>query len=75
MAVGDDKTTPPPSASTLHLATTVTNIKNHIPLVLDTDEGNYNNWTALFRVQCIVCNVLDHIKSEQGIVFVIVCET
>ncbi|XP_076946697.1 uncharacterized protein LOC143618324 [Bidens hawaiensis] len=26
-----------------------------------TEEGNYNNWVALFKVQCTVCKVLNHI--------------
>ncbi|KAJ9546295.1 hypothetical protein OSB04_018838 [Centaurea solstitialis] len=56
--IGDSN--PPPTYG-IHPATTVTNIKNHIPLVLGTEEGNYNNWVALFKVQCTVCKVLDHI--------------
>ncbi|KAJ9557372.1 hypothetical protein OSB04_011986 [Centaurea solstitialis] len=58
---GDDSKPPSPPIYRIHPATTITNIKNHIPLVLGTEERNYNNWVALFKVQCTVCKVLDHI--------------
>lgn len=42
------------------------NIRNHVPLILGTEEGNYNNWVALFTVQCTVCQVLDHIIPPEN---------
>ncbi|XP_024969757.1 uncharacterized protein LOC112509123 [Cynara cardunculus var. scolymus] len=54
----------PPIIQPLHPATTVTNIKNQIPITLTTDGNTYNSWVALFKVQCTVCRVLDHILPD-----------
>ncbi|KAJ9552080.1 hypothetical protein OSB04_016125 [Centaurea solstitialis] len=59
MAGGDKNIIQP-----LHPATTVTNIRNQIPITLTTDGNTYNSWVALFKVQCTVCKVLDHIIPD-----------
>ncbi|KAJ9566516.1 hypothetical protein OSB04_002482 [Centaurea solstitialis] len=60
LMVGGDKNIIQP----LHPATTVTNIRNQIPITLTTDGNTYNSWVALFKVQCTVCKVLDHIIPD-----------
>ncbi|XP_059290258.1 uncharacterized protein LOC132043811 [Lycium ferocissimum] len=47
--------------SKLHPATTVTNIKSCIPIVLDYEGSQYNNWATLFKLHCRVNLVIDHI--------------
>ncbi|XP_060202446.1 uncharacterized protein LOC132630868 [Lycium barbarum] len=47
--------------SKLHPATTVTNIKSCIPIVLDYEGSQYNNWATLFKLQCRANLVIDHI--------------
>ncbi|XP_060198041.1 uncharacterized protein LOC132627007 [Lycium barbarum] len=47
--------------SKLHPATTVTNIKSCIPVVLDYEESQYNNWATLFKLHCHANLVIDHI--------------
>ncbi|XP_057522458.1 uncharacterized protein LOC130802457 [Amaranthus tricolor] len=51
------------SSSSFHHALTVTNIKNQVPLTLDMETVQYSSWVKLFRLTCIVYNVLDHIDS------------
>nr|XP_043633505.1 uncharacterized protein LOC122604700 [Erigeron canadensis] len=58
---GSDKDKQTTTTTPFHPATTVTNIRNHIPIILDSEEGNYNSWMALFKVQCTACKVLDHL--------------
>ncbi|XP_060202422.1 uncharacterized protein LOC132630838 [Lycium barbarum] len=48
-------------ASKLRLATTVTNIKSCIPIVLDYEGSQYNNWATLFKLYCRANLVIDHI--------------
>ncbi|XP_060211735.1 uncharacterized protein LOC132639296 [Lycium barbarum] len=48
-------------ASKLHPATTVTNIKSCIPIVLDYEGSQYNNWATLFKLHCRANLVIDHI--------------
>ncbi|XP_060195146.1 uncharacterized protein LOC132624372 [Lycium barbarum] len=48
-------------ASKLHPATTVTNIKSCIPIVLDYEGSQYNNWATLFKFHCRANLVIDHI--------------
>ncbi|XP_060185806.1 uncharacterized protein LOC132615256 [Lycium barbarum] len=47
--------------SKLHPATTVTNIKSCIPIVLDYEGSQYNNWDTLFKLHCRANLVIDHI--------------
>ncbi|XP_060195214.1 uncharacterized protein LOC132624450 [Lycium barbarum] len=47
--------------SKLHPATTVTNIKSCIPIVLDYEGSQYNNWATLFKLHCRANLVIDHI--------------
>ncbi|XP_060170860.1 uncharacterized protein LOC132601815 [Lycium barbarum] len=48
-------------ASKLHPVTTVTNIKSCIPIVLDYEGSQYNNWATLFKLHCRANLVIDHI--------------
>lgn len=41
----------------------VTNIKSHIPVVLDLDEGNYDAWRELFLTHCLCFDVLGYIDG------------
>ncbi|KAL2925823.1 Retrovirus-related Pol polyprotein from transposon TNT 1-94 [Bienertia sinuspersici] len=45
----------------IHPATLVTNIKTHVPIVLDYDGSQYNNWSTLFKLHCRAYLVIDHI--------------
>ncbi|XP_060183239.1 uncharacterized protein LOC132613215 [Lycium barbarum] len=47
--------------SKLHPATTVTNIKSCIPIVLDYEGSQYNNWATLFKLHCRANLVIGHI--------------
>ncbi|XP_076922250.1 uncharacterized protein LOC143583964 [Bidens hawaiensis] len=48
----------------IHPAVTVTNIKNFIPLVLETESSHYNSWAELFRIHCRAFEVTDHIDPK-----------
>lgn len=41
----------------------VTNIKHHIPLVLDLDVFNYDAWRELFLAHCLAFDVLGHVDG------------
>ena len=41
----------------------VTNIKHHIPLVLDLDVFNYDAWRELFLTHCLTFDVLGHVDG------------
>ncbi|XP_048619961.1 uncharacterized protein LOC111199915 [Brassica napus] len=41
----------------------VTNIKNHIPLILDLDDHNYDVWRELFHTHCLAFDVSGHIDG------------
>lgn len=41
----------------------VTNIKSHIPLILDLDDHNYDAWRELFLTHCLTFDVLGHIDG------------
>ena len=41
----------------------VTNIKTHIPLVLDLDVFNYDAWWELFLTHCLAFDVLGHVDG------------
>ncbi|XP_059316068.1 uncharacterized protein LOC132066889 [Lycium ferocissimum] len=47
--------------SKLHPATTVTNIKSCIPIVLDYEGSQYNTRATLFKLHCRANLVIDHI--------------
>ncbi|KAK9059530.1 hypothetical protein SSX86_020234 [Deinandra increscens subsp. villosa] len=47
--------------SKLHPALTVTNIKNFVPITLDTAKDNFNSWSELFRIHCRAFEVSDHL--------------
>lgn len=42
----------------------VTNIKHHIPLVLDLDVFNYDAWRELMQTHCLAFDVLPHIDGS-----------
>ncbi|KFK41202.1 hypothetical protein AALP_AA2G098700 [Arabis alpina] len=42
----------------------VTNIKSHIPLILDQDDHNYDAWRKLFLTHCLTFDVLGHIDGS-----------
>ncbi|KAK2395864.1 hypothetical protein QL285_057557 [Trifolium repens] len=44
-----------------HSAFAINNVKSIIPVTLDNDSNLYLSWSALFKVQARVHNVLDHI--------------
>ncbi|XP_045802803.1 uncharacterized protein LOC123896464 [Trifolium pratense] len=44
-----------------HPALSVTNVKSLIPITLDLESGQYHSWSALFKVQARVHDVLEHI--------------
>lgn len=41
----------------------VTNIKTHIPLVLDLEDHNYDVWCKLFETHCLAFDVSGHIDG------------
>ncbi|KAL2944396.1 Retrovirus-related Pol polyprotein from transposon TNT 1-94 [Bienertia sinuspersici] len=49
----------------LHPATLVTNIKQHVPVVLDYAGAEYNNWATLFKLHCRAYLVIDHITPAE----------
>lgn len=42
----------------------VTNIKTHIPLILDLDDHNYDAWRELFLTHCLAFDVLGHLDGS-----------
>ncbi|XP_071688414.1 uncharacterized protein [Rutidosis leptorrhynchoides] len=44
-----------------HLALTISNIKNMIPITLELDNSQYTSWSRLFKIHCQAYDVLDHI--------------
>jgi hypothetical protein len=56
--------------SKFHSAFAINNVKTIIPVTLENDSNLYLSWSALFKVQACVHNVLDHIippSEEQAI--------
>ncbi|KAJ9543733.1 hypothetical protein OSB04_023440 [Centaurea solstitialis] len=51
------------TASRIHPAQTVNNIRNLIPLTLDTQKVQYHSWVELFQVAARAHCVLDHIDG------------
>lgn len=41
----------------------VTNIKTHIPIILDTDDHNYDAWRELFLTLCQSFDVAGHLDG------------
>lgn len=41
----------------------MTNIKSHIPLILDLDDHNYDAWRELFLTHCLTFDVLGHVDG------------
>jgi hypothetical protein len=41
----------------------ITNIKSHIPLLLDLEKLNYDAWRELFSTHCNAFDVLDHVDD------------
>ncbi|KAL1190991.1 hypothetical protein V5N11_032164 [Cardamine amara subsp. amara] len=41
----------------------VTNIKHHIPLILDLEDHNYDAWRELFQTHCMTFDVSGHIDG------------
>ncbi|XP_057425919.1 uncharacterized protein LOC130719312 [Lotus japonicus] len=69
---GSNATPPPPKAdlapptptsakADFHPALVVSNIKNHIPLVLDMETDRYGTWAELFHIHARSHRVLHHI--------------
>ncbi|XP_073225734.1 uncharacterized protein [Cicer arietinum] len=61
--------TPPPSSSSspknpLHPALAVTNIKNHIPIVLELENFQFGTWVELFKIHARSHKVLHHIIPQ-----------
>ena len=56
------QTNPPQAAKpNFHSAFAINNVKTIIPVTLENDSNLYLSWSALFKVQARVHNVLDHI--------------
>ncbi|XP_010513681.1 PREDICTED: uncharacterized protein LOC104789728 [Camelina sativa] len=51
-------------AATTERAFGITNIKSHIPLILDMDDHNYDAWRELFLTHCLTFDVLGHIDGS-----------
>ncbi|XP_057433631.1 uncharacterized protein LOC130726387 [Lotus japonicus] len=51
----------PPVKSDFHPALAVTNIRNHIPIMLDVETDRYGTWAELFRIHARSHRVLHHI--------------
>lgn len=52
-----------PAAAANERAYCVTNIKSHIPLILDLDDHNYDAWREFFLTHCLVFDVLGHVDG------------
>ncbi|XP_022023390.2 uncharacterized protein LOC110923628 [Helianthus annuus] len=48
----------------LHPALTVSNIKSHIPIILEKESTHYTTWKTLFKVHCQAYEVLDHLAPK-----------
>lgn len=47
----------------IHKVFVVTNIKAHIPILLDLDRHNYDTWREFFTTHCEAYDALDHIDG------------
>ncbi|XP_022023623.1 uncharacterized protein LOC110923876 [Helianthus annuus] len=52
------------SHTPIHPVVTVNNIKNFIPLILDSQTEHYNTWAELFILHRKAYDVLDHLKPR-----------
>jgi len=52
-----------PVATALERAYGVNNIKNHIPIILDIDDHNYDAWRELFLTHCQSFDVAGHLDG------------
>lgn len=52
--------------ASIERASGVTNIKTHIPLVLDQNEFNYDAWRDLFTTHCLTFDVLGHVDGSSA---------
>ncbi|KAJ9555239.1 hypothetical protein OSB04_009853 [Centaurea solstitialis] len=48
----------------LHPTTTVSNIKNFIPIILEIESSQYNSWATLFKIHCKAFLVIDHLSPR-----------
>ncbi|CAA7023267.1 unnamed protein product [Microthlaspi erraticum] len=53
----------PENPAAVERAFGVTNIKSHIPLILDFDDHNYDAWRELFLTHCLAFDVLGHLDG------------
>lgn len=53
----------PPANQSHERAFGVTNIKSHIPLILDLDDHNYDAWRELFLTHCLTFDVIGHLDG------------
>ncbi|XP_037497901.1 uncharacterized protein LOC110009525 [Jatropha curcas] len=51
-------------AEKIHPATTITNMKRHIPLTLDYESAQYNNWATLVIIHAKATLTYDHINPK-----------
>ncbi|XP_022023366.1 uncharacterized protein LOC110923608 [Helianthus annuus] len=49
----------------IHPAVIVNNIKNSIPLILDSQTEHYNTWAELFVLHCKAYEVFDHLQPRE----------
>jgi len=54
-----------PSKIEFHLALVVSNIKNHIPIVLEIEKDQYGIWAELLRIHARSHRVLHHIVPSK----------
>ncbi|KAJ0680226.1 hypothetical protein HanPI659440_Chr16g0621891 [Helianthus annuus] len=53
-------------SSPVHPAVTINNIKNSIPLILDSQTEHYNTWAELFVLHCKAYDVYDHLQPRES---------
>ncbi|XP_057428228.1 uncharacterized protein LOC130721450 [Lotus japonicus] len=63
---GSTAKTAPDAKQAFHPAFTVSNIKNHIPIVLEMETDQYGTWAELFRIHAESHKVLHHIEPPTG---------
>ncbi|XP_028193313.1 uncharacterized protein LOC114378928 [Glycine soja] len=51
----------PDSKSTFHPTLVVSNIKNHVPIILEMENVQYATWAELFKIHARSHRVIDHI--------------
>ncbi|XP_050890727.1 uncharacterized protein LOC127096161 [Lathyrus oleraceus] len=49
-----------------HLALAVSNIRNHIPIILEMEKDQYGTWAEFFRIHARSHRVLHHIVPSIG---------